>query len=83
MKDMDKDFIESGFLFLFYNSYRDIIFGTGLKSIGEQAFYNRSIKTVHIPSSVETIGKNAFKSCNISDISFEDRASSKIWKSLS
>ena len=70
---MDKDFIESGFLYLFYNCYRDIVFGTGLKSIGEMAFYNRSIKTVHIPSSVETIGKNAFKSCNISDISFEDR----------
>ena len=70
---MDKDFIESGFLYLFYNFYRDIVFGTGLKSIGEMAFYNRNIKTVHIPSSVETIGKNAFKSCNISDISFEDR----------
>ena len=36
--------------------------GNQLKTIGEQAFHSCGLKTVSIPSSVTSIGKNAFKS---------------------
>jgi hypothetical protein len=41
----------------------------GVKKIGENAFYNSSVKKVYIDEGVEEIGKNAFYNCsNITDI---------------
>jgi hypothetical protein len=42
-------------------SYNDVTYS--VKSIGEGAFYDRSLHSVTIEEGVETIGNNAFENC--------------------
>ncbi|MBQ8425688.1 MAG: leucine-rich repeat protein [Clostridia bacterium] len=50
----------------------------GMTEIGEKAFDNSSntlsLKSIVIPSSVKTIGKSAFKSCNLTSVTFGDNS---------
>ncbi len=41
----------------------DIIDGKMVTTIGENAFYNSNITSIHLPGTVRVIGKNAFHSC--------------------
>jgi hypothetical protein len=42
-------------------------FGSGLKFIGEQAFYgNQSLRSADLPENIESIGYNAFFNCGLS-----------------
>ena len=41
----------------------ELIDGKTVVAIGENAFYNTNITSIRLPSSVRTIGKNAFHSC--------------------
>ncbi len=43
---------------------KKVIFKEGLKTIGEQAFYNTALTAVTIPASVTSIGRSAFDSCS-------------------
>ena len=47
------------------NILTEISFGSGLKSIGERAFYNSSTLTkIVLPDAIETIGRQAFSNAN-------------------
>ena len=44
-------------------SLKSVSFGSGLKSIGDNAFYRTGLETVDIADSVTSIGNSAFNSC--------------------
>lgn len=53
--------------------YEEKAFPSNLKSIGDYAFDHTALSgKIVIPKSVETIGENAFYSCNIDELIFED-----------
>lgn len=46
-----------------YSNVSEIIISEGTKTIGEMAFYNSSLRTIHIPSSLLKIDEKAFGAC--------------------
>lgn len=57
------------------SSISDIDFGTSIKSIGDNAFYNcsnLSKSRLIIPSSVESIGRLSFSGCNLSSVELKE-----------
>ena len=67
-------------LFIKCSSLNEFEFGNGsrVKSIGSNAFTNAKIIRISLPSSVETIGVNAFKNCiYLTDVDFGANASLK------
>lgn len=53
-----------------FPSLKEIILEEGIKSIGEQMFYNMEFSSVSLPITLEEINKGAFSACkNLADIS--------------
>lgn len=46
-----------------YSDVSEIIISEGTKTIGEMAFYNSGLQTIHIPSSLLRIDEKAFDAC--------------------
>ncbi|MBR4077143.1 MAG: S-layer homology domain-containing protein, partial [Oscillospiraceae bacterium] len=61
----------------FMNCITDITIEEGVTSVGACAFINSStLKVVHLPSTLESIGKRSFTACpNITDVYYEGSAS--------
>ncbi len=51
------------YAFYFCDRLRNADFGTGLKKIGDYAFYGTKLKNINLPYGTEHIGGNAFKNC--------------------
>ena len=52
--------------------YTQVVLGSGLKEIQNNAFSNSALESIFIPKSVETIGYQAFDNANLASVTFEE-----------
>ncbi len=56
-----------------FSNLKEVVFYSGIEEIGKRAFYDTSIRSVTIPSTVKRIGENAFAYCDyLADVTFGD-----------
>jgi hypothetical protein len=63
------------YAFSYCQSLTNVIIGTGVTSIGDEAFYYFHLTSITIPSSVTNIGDGAFSDClNLTSVYFQGNA---------
>ena len=55
--------IQAGTLFYYDFDEEDVVIPEGVKYIAPYAFQGKSMKTLHLPQSLQAIGRSAFESC--------------------
>ena len=76
LADASGDFVmdESGELISYRGTDTDVSIPEGVTAIGDRAFSEATVRTVHIPASVRRIGNEAFYGSGLEAVTFQDDA---------